>query len=318
MVDPSAPSPPRAPSPPARSHLATLIGGAAALTVVTALSIGSVSKEEPGSADVDNDDRDVEASDADEGSAAEEDTDLVLIYPRGELTSSQEHLLAVAREASAKLGRPLVETEVSSAGYNSGVKRQLQDGVADVAITYGPFTSEACRGFDGAATSAPVARLLDALLVPPGNPDSLSGLEDVVDEDLVLGVSANGPHRERAEAAGVSSGNLVESELEFREVEDGEVDAFLGDSQELAWQARDRQSDLEVTEPLVPVVDGEEVEEYTGFYVSDPDFAEELDEVLATLHDDGWVLESGEAWGMTEDHRPPESVHRYDACTQGP
>lgn len=315
MVQPSAQSPPEAPTATPRSHLATLLAGAAALTLASALTITSMSEGEAGGIATDTQDR--EEDPVLPASSAAEDAEIVLGYPRGQLTPGQEHLLAVAREGSAEMGRPLRETDVPSGGYNNGIKRRLSDETLDVALTFEAFANDVCRGFDGAEASAPVARLLDTLLLPSGNPNDLNGLEDVVDQDLVLGVSAIGPHRERAEAAGIAERNLVNSETEFLDVEDGEVDAFLGDSQDLTWQVQARQSELEVTEPLIPAVDGEEVEEYTGFYVSDPEFAEELDEVLATMRADGRLRESGEEWGMTEDHQPSESMGQYEVCGLG-
>lgn len=305
-VEPSAPSGPEPPSPVTQSQITTLIAGSAILTLAVAMGIagGATSVEEPPAYEP------VEVI----GS----DSDVVTLgYPgrASDAWNGQEHLLGVAREVFADLDQPLARVPVSGRPHYHGVvQRQLRDRTIDMATTSRAFSREVCASYTGTRTSVPVARLLDALMVPAGNPLEVDELGDVVDQNLTLGVPDHGPYRERAADAGVSQENLVETPLTFDLIEGGDVDAYLGDSQTFNWLMAGGETDLEVTDPFAPVVDGREIEEYTGFYLADRAVATQVDRVLGEMRDDGRLLAFGSAWGMTQDHLPPQTAQRPHGC----
>lgn len=111
--------------------------------------------------------------------------------------------------ASFEDTHPGVSVELSF-GPSSGLVTQVTEGApADVIATAAPATMDDLVDADAvAAAPIPFATNALELAVPPGNPGSVDGLDDLADEDLVVGLCAEevpcgGLAREALAAAGV-------------------------------------------------------------------------------------------------------------------
>ncbi|GAA4904563.1 polar amino acid transport system substrate-binding protein [Stackebrandtia albiflava] len=178
------------------------------------------------------------------------------------------------------------------------------------------ITPDRCRS---AVFADPDYVMPDALLVMAGNPLSLTQLESFVDSDAVLGVMNGTSELEYATALGVPEDRInVQDNLDalVRELKSGRLDGVCLTAVNLTLQA-ESDSELEVTEPFVPVIDGKEQlgAGAAVFQEKDTDLRdrvnEELDKILADP--DKW-LSLVEEFHFTMDYFPPEDLTAESIC----
>jgi polar amino acid transport system substrate-binding protein len=113
-----------------------------------------------------------------------------------------------------------------------------------------------------AAFSEPMYCAPNAFLVPPGNPDNLTDFESVAKAGIKLGVFSGAVEGEYATKAGVKKSNLVtvpDMSAGVSQLEQGRIQAIGLTSITLNWAIKqDPGIEAEVTEPFIPVIDGEE------------------------------------------------------------
>jgi len=145
-----------------------------------------------------------------------------------------------------------------------------------------------------------------AFMVPNGNPMGILTYEDVTSTGARLGVLAGAVEGGYAEALGVPADQLV-TFTDQPSLYDGlaadRVDAVSLTSISLRNILATREdAPFEVTEPFVPVIDGEEQTGAGGygFHNDDAALVEAFNEELASLKDSGRLLEIIEPFGFSE------------------
>lgn len=219
----------------------------------------------------------------------------------GEVTGSSPELL---RAIFAELGVDEVRAEsVAWDGLIPGLKARRFDAVA--AGMY--ITPERCAEV---AFAEPDYRILQAFLVPSGNPHGLSTFDDIAaDPDVTVAVLNASVEQGYAEGAGVPADQIetVDNQVSAYELlQKGRVDAVALSTISLNRLLEQRGGDFEVTEGFTPVVDGEEVTPAgaLAFRRSDTELLAEVNRVLAEFKENGRLLEIIEPFGFTEQELP--------------
>lgn len=237
-------------------------------------------------------------------------------YPEGdEATGSAP---TVARTVFSDLGVPEHEAVLMN-DYNA-LKAALRIGEIDAIAIAGRYDAELCGEF---AVADPDSQHPGTFVVESGNPEGITDLQDVIDEDLTLGALNESTFQFQAEEAGVEPENMEIAPLTdastLEMVENGDVDAFISSTQWLRWLIEDNDSgdDLELTEPFTPEVDGTEQEVYSGliFAQENEDILDDVNPVLHEMRSDGRLLDIGTPFGIAEDNLPPAGMLAEDACT---
>ena len=171
-----------------------------------------------------------------------------------------------------------------------------------------------------AAFSDPMYCAPNAFLVPPGNPDDISDFESVADAGIRLGVLGGAVEGIFAEESGVKSSNVVEVPSNrdgLLQLEQGRIGAFGLTSITLKDILKENpDTDVELTEPFTPVIDGEEQLGCGGavFRKRDTDLRQAFNRELATLRESGELLEIIEPFGFGPETTPPEDVTTASLC----
>jgi len=156
------------------------------------------------------------------------------------------------------------------------------------------------------AFSDPDYQAKTAFLVPAGNPMAILTFEDVISTGARLGVLAGAVEGGYAETLGVPAGQIVtfnDQPSSYDGLAADRVDAVSLTSISLRNILATREgAPFEVTEPFVPVIDGEEQTGAGGygFHKDDADLVEAFNEELANLKDSGRLLEIIEPFGFSE------------------
>lgn len=221
----------------------------------------------------------------------------------GEVTGSSPELL---RAIFTELGVEDVRAEsVAWDGLIPGLKAKRFDAVA--AGMY--VTPERCAEI---AFAEPTYRILQAFMVPSGNPEGLSTFDDIAaNPDVKVAVLNASVEQGYAEGAGVPADQIetVDNQVTAYEMLDsGRVDAVGLSTISLnrLLEQRGSADKYEVTEGFIPVVDGEEVTPAgaLGFRQSDTEILDEVNRVLAEFKENGRLLEIIEPFGFTEQELP--------------
>lgn len=191
---------------------------------------------------------------------------------------------------------------------------------------------------DRAAFSEPVYCAPSALLVASGNPEGLSDYVSVAEAGVGIAVLGAAVEAEYAKEAGVASGDIrsVGSQASGLElVASGEVAAFAltalslralvesageGDLDDLPPDKAQRLVDeVEVLDPFVPVVDGDELLGCGGaaFRSNEKDLRDAFNAELAALRDSGELMEILQPWGFTDAEIPPADLTTEQLCDTG-
>jgi polar amino acid transport system substrate-binding protein len=145
-----------------------------------------------------------------------------------------------------------------------------------------------------------------AFMVPAGNPLGILTYEDVTSTGALLGVLTGAVEAGYAEASGVPAGQIVtftDQPSMYDGLAAGRADAVSLTSISLRNILANREgAPFEVTEPFVPVIDGEEQTGAGGygFHNDDQALAEAFNEELANLNESGELLEIIEPFGFSE------------------
>lgn len=159
----------------------------------------------------------------------------------------------------------------------------------------------------------------DALLVQPGNPLGLTDLESFVDSDAVLGAMRGTSEFEYAVGMGVPEDTInVQDDLNalVAELKAGRLDGICLSAINLVLQA-EADPEIEVTEPFIPVVDGEERIGAGAAVFQEKDIElrdrvnEEIDKLLADR--DKW-MSLVQDFHFSEDYFPPEGMTAESLC----
>jgi ectoine/hydroxyectoine ABC transporter solute-binding protein len=205
---------------------------------------------------------------------------------------------AVARKVFEQMG--VTELDAKLVEFGSLIPA-LQAGAVDI-IAAGMFiTPTRCKSI---AFSEPDYCAKSAFLVPGGNPDDIKTYEDVASKQIRLGVLGGAIEIDYAKAAGVTDMvTFTDAASGFEGVQAGRADAFTVTSISLQFLLDNREGvDLEVTEPFVPVVDGQPQTGCGGygFRPADTGLLEEFNRHLAQLKTSGELLPLIEPYGFTE------------------
>ena len=171
-----------------------------------------------------------------------------------------------------------------------------------------------------AAFSEPMYCAPNAFLVPPGNPDNITDFESVAAAGIKLGVFSGAVEGDYARDAGVSGGNIVTIpalQTGVTQLEQGRIQAIGLTSITLNWHLQQNpDAEVEVTEPFVPVVGGEEVLGCGAavFRQEDTELIEAFNEELQKLKDSGELTEMIEPFGFGPETLPPDDVTTESLC----
>jgi polar amino acid transport system substrate-binding protein len=171
-----------------------------------------------------------------------------------------------------------------------------------------------------AAFSDPMYCAPNAFLVPPGNPDDISDFKSVADAGIKLGVLGGAVEGIFAEETGVKSSNIVEMPSlrdGLLQLEQGRVGAFGLTSITLKDVLKENpDTDVELTEPFTPVIDGKEQLGCGGavFRKRDSDLRQAFNEELAKLKESGELLKIIKPFGFGPETTPPEDATTARLC----
>ncbi|MFC4563155.1 ectoine/hydroxyectoine ABC transporter substrate-binding protein EhuB [Nocardiopsis mangrovi] len=221
----------------------------------------------------------------------------------GQATGEAPELL---RAIFAELGVEEIQAEaVAWDGLIEGLKARRFDVVA--AGMY--ITPDRCAEV---AFSEPDYKVLQAFMVPKGNPMELATFDDVAaNPDVTIAVLNASVEQEYAQGANVPTGQMElpgDAAGAIDLLENGRVDAVALSTFSLNYQLEQRGTgdDFEVTEGFTPVVDGEEVTPAGGFAFrqGDTELLEAFNQVLADFKENGRLTEIGEPFGFDEEAHP--------------
>ena len=186
------------------------------------------------------------------------------------------------------------------------------------AVAAGMFIlPERCRQ---AAFSEPVYCAPSAFLVESGNPDDLTDFASVADAGITLAVLPGAVEGIYAKKSGVSDDNLIEVASQrdgLAALEAGRAGAFALTSISLNNIVKDNpDTDVEVTEPFTPVVDGEEQRGCGGavFRTQDDDLRKAFNRELAKIKKSGTLLDLIRPFGFGKETIPPDDVTTKQLC----
>jgi polar amino acid transport system substrate-binding protein len=171
-----------------------------------------------------------------------------------------------------------------------------------------------------AAFSDPMYCAPNAFLVPSGNPENISDFQSVADAGIKLGVLGGAVEGIYAEDSGVKSGNIVEVPSNrdgLLQLEQGRIGAFGLTSITLKDILKDNpDTDVELTEPFTPVVDGKEQLGCGGavFRKRDTDLRQAFNRELAKLRESGELLKIIQPFGFGPETTPPDDVTTARLC----
>ena len=239
---------------------------------------------------------------------------------------------AVHRAVFRRLG------DIQARGVQTGfgnLINALNAGVVD-AVAAGMFvTASRC---DRVAFSDPVYCAPSGLLVPRGNPDGVRDYASVTRSGATLAVLAGGVEEEYARGAGVSADLItpVGSQQQGLEmVADGEAGAFtlthvslralLDITRQTAGgglpggAAEPVAERVELLDPFIPVVDGEEQLGCgaAAFRKPDTDLRQAFNRQLRALRAEGTVLELMSEYGFTAAEMPAPGITTEQLCRTG-
>jgi polar amino acid transport system substrate-binding protein len=183
-------------------------------------------------------------------------------------------------------------------------------------VTAGMFiTPERCKE---AAFSNPVYVATTSLLVAKGNPQGLNDYASVADSNATLAVMNGAVEADQAEGTGIPKDQLqvvADQQAGLDAVKSGRADAFALTSISLRALA-EGDSELEVTEAFVPVIDGEEQigAGAAVFRQNDTELRDAFNEELAELIESDEWLELVEPYGFTEAERPDPDLTAEQLC----
>lgn len=232
----------------------------------------------------------------------------------GKVTGEAPELLrAIAKE----MGIDKIEAEaVSWDGLIPGLKSGRYDVVA--AGMY--ITPERCQEV---AFAEPDYKVLQAFMVPKGNPKNLSNFASVAEKsDVKIAVLNASVEQNYAEGNDVTKkqmtlGDNAAQMLDL--LENGRVDAVALSTFSLNYQMEQRgmQDGYEVTEGFTPVIDGEEVQPAGGFAFrkENKEILKEFNKVLADFKENGRLTEIGEEFGFDETAHPGDLTTK-ELCSE--
>jgi polar amino acid transport system substrate-binding protein len=229
----------------------------------------------------------------------------------GELTGMDP---TVQKTIWGNLGIDNVEaTQVSFDGLIPGLNASRFDVVAA-----GMFiTPDRCAEAD---FSDPMYCAPNAFLVPPGNPDNITDFSSVAEAGVRLGVLGGAVEGDYAKSSGVAGSNIVTVPTTrdgLLQLQQGRLGAFglttitLRDVLE-----KNPDTNVELTEPFTPVIDGEEQLGCGGavFRTGDDDLRTAFNEELAKLKESGELLEIIEPFGFGPETIPADDVTTERLC----
>ncbi|MUL43953.1 ectoine/hydroxyectoine ABC transporter substrate-binding protein EhuB [Streptomonospora sp. PA3] len=236
------------------------------------------------------------------------------IDDNGKVTGEAPELLrAIVKE----MGIDKIEAEtVSWDGLIPGLKAGRYDVVA--AGMY--ITPERCQEV---AFAEPDYKVLEAFMVPKGNPKNISDYKSVAENpDIKIAVLNASVEQNYAEGNGVTKEQMTlgDNAVQMLDLlEQGRVDAVGLSTFSLNYQMEQRgmQDDYEVTEGFTPVVDGEEVIPAGGFAFrkENDEFLKEFNKVLADFKESGRLTEIGKPFGFDEAAHPGD-LTTEELCSQ--
>lgn len=147
--------------------------------------------------------------------------------------------------------------------------------------------------------------MLDAFIVPKGNPKNITSYEDIVENNYKLASGTAYAEIDYAVAAGVSRGDILilPDQVAGRQaVEQGRADAFAGTALTVR-EVTSRAARSESTEPFQPMVDGEPALGAGGFAFrpGETTLRDAFNRELKKLKDSGRLLEIVEPFGFTKE-----------------
>lgn len=225
--------------------------------------------------------------------------------------------VAIAREVFGNLGIENVEAELVDwnsliPGLNAGRYDAISAGMS--------ILPERC---EQAAFSDPTIMYTTALMVQEGNPMGLSDLQSVVEsqEDVQLAVLAGGIEAGYAESLGIENVQSVpDAQTGMDTVANGRADAFAMTAISLNTMAENNPDvGVEVTQPFVAVIDGEEQIGSGGtvFRQDDTELLEAFNEELrnSVTADEQTYLDVVGEYGFTAENLPPEDLTTEQLCS---
>jgi polar amino acid transport system substrate-binding protein len=214
----------------------------------------------------------------------------------------------VARAVLERLGKSDVEIELvdEPAKAFTMLAAGMIDLVGGLAVQ-----PEQCDNVD---FSVPDHVLLNALLVPTGNPKGLSTLADVAGSGARVALLSDGRSMEVAQRAGIPQGQLIELSYDTlaEAVATGQVDCAFWLEVALKPMAENAQGRVEVTEPFTPP--GEQPLIVAFGFPHDSDLVEDFNDTLRELQDSGEWERLSKPFGYTKDALPDSDVSVEKAC----
>jgi polar amino acid transport system substrate-binding protein len=171
-----------------------------------------------------------------------------------------------------------------------------------------------------AAFSEPMYIAPNAFMVPKGNPDNITDFESVAKAGIKLGVFSGAVEGDYAKKAGVAGGKIItvpDMATGVTQLEQGRIRAIGLTSITLKWALeQDSSINAEVTEPFVPVVDGQEQigAGAAVFRKKDADLVEAFNKELKKLKDSGKLTELVEPFGFGPETLPPDDLTTDKLC----
>jgi polar amino acid transport system substrate-binding protein len=160
----------------------------------------------------------------------------------------------------------------------------------------------------------------NAFLVPSGNPDDISDFKSVADAGIKLGVLGGAVEGIYAKKSGVKSSDIVEMPSTrdgLLQLEQGRVGAFGLTTITLRdILKKNPNSEVVLTEPFTPVVDGKEQIGCGGavFRKTDDDLRTAFNKELARLKQSGELLKTIKPFGFGPETLPPKDVTTARLC----
>ncbi|MDO5496092.1 MAG: ectoine/hydroxyectoine ABC transporter substrate-binding protein EhuB [bacterium] len=227
----------------------------------------------------------------------------------GELTGATVEL---HRAVFAELGIENVEGVLTDwSGLIPGLNAERFDAVsAGMSIL-----PERC---EQAAFSNPEFVYTTGLLVPEGNPDGLSTMDDAVDTDLQIATMSGAIESSYAESLGINALSVQTPQDGYDAVTAGRADAFALTAISLNYMVDNTpDSGLEVTESFVQEIDGVPQRGAGGtvFRQGDDALLAEYNRVLEEIvNDEDRYLEIVGPFGFTAGERPDGSLTTEQLC----
>ncbi|WP_340561306.1 ectoine/hydroxyectoine ABC transporter substrate-binding protein EhuB [Streptomyces sp. GSL17-111] len=205
---------------------------------------------------------------------------------------------AIAKVIFERLGVPRIEpvpTEFSA--LIPGLKAQQFD-VVSAGMYINPVRCEQVLFSD------PDYLMLDAFIVPAGNPNNIQSYQDIADQGLKLASGEAYAQVSYAEAAGISNVLILPDQVAGLDaVVQGRVDAFAGTNVTVQGVV-ENSTRAESTEPFQPVVDGEPAYGAggTAFRLSEKNLRDAFNEELHKLKENDYeeLLEIVRPYGFTK------------------